>query len=53
LKKILAAYFRDKKFVGQVNRLVLIKDIGKTIIKQNLPLSAIKDSLTERMIPRI
>lgn len=52
LKKILMAYHHDKKFIGGLNRFVLIKDIGKTIIKQNLPLSIIKDSLTGRMIPR-
>ncbi|MBU1871654.1 MAG: 3-dehydroquinate synthase [Candidatus Omnitrophica bacterium] len=45
LKKILAAQYRDKKFIGSVNRFVLIKDIGRTIIKRNIPLGIIKDTL--------
>ncbi|MFH1338677.1 MAG: 3-dehydroquinate synthase [Candidatus Omnitrophota bacterium] len=48
LKKIIDAYYRDKKFLGEVNRLVLIRDIGKTIIRQNVPLGIIKDSLASR-----
>lgn len=48
LKKIIDAYYRDKKFLGKVNRLVLIRDIGKTIIRQNVPLGIIKDSLSSR-----
>jgi 3-dehydroquinate synthase len=49
LRNILSAYYRDKKFVGGVNKFVLIKDIGRTIIKQNLPIAIITDSLTSRM----
>lgn len=51
LKKILKACYRDKKFIGSMNRFVLIEDIGKTTIKQNLPLSIIRDSLSERIRP--
>lgn len=49
LKKIIEAYYRDKKFIGEINRLVLIRDIGKTVIKQNVPLNIIKDSLVSRL----
>jgi 3-dehydroquinate synthase len=48
-KRIIEAYYRDKKFTGARNRFVLIKDIGRTIIKQDLPLNIIKESLNERM----
>ncbi len=51
LEKILTAYYRDKKFIGGVSRFVLIKDIGRAIIKQDLPLEIIKGSLTGRMSP--
>ncbi len=44
-KKILAAHYHDKKFIGKTNRFVLVEDIGKTVIKQNLPLKIIRDSL--------
>ncbi|KPK43006.1 MAG: hypothetical protein AMJ78_00085 [Omnitrophica WOR_2 bacterium SM23_29] len=52
LEKILKAYYRDKKFIGEMNRFVLISDIGKIVIKQNLPLSRIKGSLAEIMTPQ-
>jgi len=52
LEKILTAYYRDKKFIAGMNRFVLIKDIGKTIIKQNLSEKIVRDSLTERMNPQ-
>lgn len=51
LEKILKAHYRDKKFIGGMNRLVLINRIGETIIKQNLPLGIIKDSLAGIMTP--
>ncbi|MFC1658318.1 3-dehydroquinate synthase [Candidatus Omnitrophota bacterium] len=53
MKKILGAYYRDKKFIGKVNRFVLIKDIGRTLIKDNLALGIIRDTLSGRMNPRI
>jgi 3-dehydroquinate synthase len=49
LKKIIEAYYRDKKFIGEINRFVLIRGIGRTVIKQNVPLSIIKDSLASRL----
>jgi len=51
-KKILTLYHHDKKFIGNVNRFVLIKDIGRATIKQNLPLGVIRDSLAERLSPQ-
>ena len=47
LDKILTSYYHDKKFIGGLNRFVLLKEIGKTIIRQNLPLEIIKNSLIE------
>ena len=49
LNKILASYHHDKKFIGGRNRLVLIKGIGKTVIKENIAFGIIKDSLIERL----
>ena len=53
LEKIITAYYRDKKFVGGINRFVLIKAIGKTTIRKNLPLNIIKRSLNEIINPQI
>ena len=52
LDKILASYYHDKKFIGSLNRFVLIKQIGKTVIRQNLPLEIIKNSLIEISNPQ-
>ena len=52
LRKIIAAHYRDKKFIADTNRLVLIKDIGRTVIKKNIALGIIESSLCERMSPR-
>lgn len=46
---ILQAYYHDKKFIGGINRFVLIKDIGRTVIKQDLDLHIIKAALRGRM----
>ncbi|MFH1577596.1 MAG: 3-dehydroquinate synthase [Candidatus Omnitrophota bacterium] len=51
LDKILKAHYRDKKFIGKLNRFVLIKGIGKTTIKSNIPLGVIRDSLSSQMRP--
>ncbi|MCM8762929.1 MAG: 3-dehydroquinate synthase [Candidatus Omnitrophica bacterium] len=45
LAKILSALYYDKKFQGKITRFVLLKDIGKTLIKENLPISLIKMAL--------
>ncbi len=51
LKNIIGAYYRDKKFIGKTNRLVLIRGLGKTTIKQDLPINIIKDILIEMTYP--
>jgi len=45
LKKIIAAYYRDKKFRGRKNRLVLIRSIGKAVVREGIPLGLIKGYL--------
>lgn len=51
LKKIIKAYYRDKKFIAGKNKLVLIKNIGLTKIVQDVPLGIIKEALKERLNP--
>lgn len=46
---ILQAYYHDKKFKGSVNRLVLLKGIGKTKIAENIPLGIIRKTVKERL----
>lgn len=46
---IINAYYFDKKFIGAKNRFVLIEGIGKTKIVQDIPLSAIKKAISNRM----
>ena len=48
--KIIKAHYRDKKFIGAKNRFVLIEDIGKTKIRENIPLSVIKEAVKSRSI---
>jgi 3-dehydroquinate synthase len=52
LKDVIKAYYRDKKFIDGLNRFVLIKGIGRTVIKKDLALGIIKDSLIARMNPQ-
>jgi len=49
LQAIIKAHYRDKKFIGQKNRFVLIRDIGRTQIQENIPLNLIKAVLKERI----
>jgi len=46
---ILRIHYRDKKFSGSRNKFVLIEGIGKVIIKQDIPLEAIKQALQKRL----
>ncbi|MCU0652369.1 MAG: 3-dehydroquinate synthase [Candidatus Omnitrophica bacterium] len=48
-EKIIKAYYRDKKFIGAKNRLVLVKNIGTTKIAENIPLEIIKAVLKKRV----
>lgn len=47
---IIKAHYWDKKFIGPVNRFVLIKDIGKTEIRKNIPLKIIKEALKKKAL---
>ncbi len=49
LDKIIRAYDHDKKFMGARNRFVLLEDIGRTKIKENIPLGIIGGVLKARM----
>lgn len=49
LHKIINTHYRDKKFIGTKNRFVLIKDIGKTKIVENVPLKTIKNAIKARI----
>lgn len=45
LQAIIEAHYYDKKFIGGKNRLVLIKDIGKTQVLENVPLEIIRGGI--------
>jgi len=47
--RIIKAHFYDKKFIGEKNRLVLIRDIGKTAIVNNIALDVIRKALEKRI----
>ncbi|MBN1913494.1 MAG: 3-dehydroquinate synthase [Candidatus Omnitrophica bacterium] len=47
-RDIITAHYRDKKFIGAKNRLVLLKDIGRTKITEDIPLATIKKALIYR-----
>jgi len=48
IERIIKSHYRDKKFIGIRNKFVLIRDIGKVTIRENIPLKVIKDALKER-----
>ncbi|MDD4910121.1 MAG: 3-dehydroquinate synthase [Candidatus Omnitrophica bacterium] len=45
VEPIMRAQAHDKKFSGKVNRFVLIKGIGKALVRENIPERVIRDSL--------
>lgn len=49
LKKIIKAHYYDKKFCGAKNRFVLIEDIGKTKIVEDIPLELIRQVIKDRI----
>lgn len=48
LSAIINAHYRDKKFIGRKNRIVLINGIGKAKIVENIPLELIKEAIKNR-----
>lgn len=48
--KILKAYKLDKKFIGKTNRFVLIKEISKPVIYENVPETIIRNAIKELFI---
>ncbi len=48
--EILKAYMLDKKFSGKQNRFVLIKGIGKALVRENIPEKIIRMSITELLV---
>jgi 3-dehydroquinate synthase len=47
-EQIMKGFYRDKKFIGSKNRLVLVSGIGVTKIVENVPIEIIKEALTRR-----
>ena len=45
INKIIAAHYRDKKFIGKENKFVLIRGIGKPKIVRNVRLDLIKQAI--------
>jgi 3-dehydroquinate synthase len=45
--EILKAYMLDKKFNGKLNRFVLIKGIGKPLVRENIPEKIIRRAIAE------
>jgi 3-dehydroquinate synthase len=48
LSAIVNAHYRDKKFIGSINRFVLISGIGKVKVRRNVPLKVITKVLKAR-----
>ncbi len=49
LKEIMKAIYRDKKFSGAKNKLVLIAGLGKVKIVKDVPLEIIEEALNRRI----
>lgn len=49
LKKIMRAFYRDKKFSGARNRLVLTAGLGKVRVVKDVPLKIIEEALARRI----
>jgi len=50
VNNILKAYYQDKKFMGKKNKFVLIKDIGRTKIIEDIPLKIIREVIKKRIL---
>jgi 3-dehydroquinate synthase len=51
LERIIAAHYRDKKFIGKKNKFVLVANIGRAKIVEDIPLETIKRSIKEVISP--
>lgn len=49
LGDIIQAHYHDKKFIGTQNRFVLIEDIGKTKLVEDIPVKIIREVLKKRI----
>lgn len=49
IEHIINAHFKDKKFIGAQNRLVLLKNIGTTTIVEGIPLEIIRQAVSKRL----
>ncbi|MFH0762568.1 MAG: 3-dehydroquinate synthase [Candidatus Omnitrophota bacterium] len=47
LKRIIAACYRDKKFIGSRSRLVLLEGIGRARVVEDVPFTIIKQALQQ------
>ena len=47
---VLRAYRLDKKFIGRLNRFVLLKGIGKAVISKNIPEKIIYNAVKELFV---
>jgi 3-dehydroquinate synthase len=50
ISRIIKAHYRDKKFLGQKNRFVLLEGIGRTKIVVGVPLEIIRQALKLRAV---
>lgn len=49
LSRIIKSHYRDKKFIGQKNRFVLLERIGKPVVVTSVPLGIIEKTVKERL----
>lgn len=47
---VLAAYRLDKKFIGRLNRFVLLKGIGRAVVYENVPEKIICNAVSELFV---
>ncbi|MDD5236769.1 MAG: hypothetical protein PHU91_03820, partial [Candidatus Omnitrophica bacterium] len=48
LKDILTPLYYDKKFIGKRTRFVLVKDIGRAVTKENIPIPLARRIIADR-----
>jgi len=49
VSRIIKSHYRDKKFIGQKNRFVLLGKIGKAVVVSSVPLDIIEKAIKERL----